>query len=440
MGRVAALGVLAVVACAGDGGPGAHDAQAPTSATITGTVWAPGNAPGMVPAGHEIPLFGARVYLSAARPEPIPQVTYCDRCTEPPNSHVVSDHVGAFAFANVVPGSYWLVIQKGQFRSEHQIDVAAGPLELDAAQTTLPSVHDPDAGAWIPRIAMAVGNYDALEDILCKMRIGAVDGTGGCVAAAAAAAMDIYSNGGAGFGGLERGTLTDLVSDLDALLGYHIVFIPCAGTSNTGALDSQANLSNLRDFVAAGGKLYVTDQSGEWMDNVFPEQVTLAGASTDTPASAYDRDTDTWDPDMFGDADGAFYDADDGEVLDADLAAWLDGQMGPIPSGQIQPYDSSRLDVVGNWNRIDALTTVEIGRDGDDAPIYDEPRPWIAASDGVGPPKPLTVTFEPAGCGRVLFSTYHTTDATHVGLVPQERVLLYLLMEIGACTAGLVVD
>ena len=49
------------------------------------------------------------------------------------------------------------------------------------------------------------------------------------------------------------------------------------------------------------------------------------------------------------------------------------------------------------------------------------------------PKKPLTVTYEPTGCGRVLFSTYHTTDSTHVGLVPQERVLLYLIMQIGMC-------
>ena len=48
--------------------------------------------------------------------------------------------------------------------------------------------------------------------------------------------------------------------------------------------------------------------------------------------------------------------------------------------------------------------------------------------------RPFTVTFEPTGCGRVLYSAYHTTDFPHLGLVPQERVLLYLIMEIGVCT------
>jgi hypothetical protein len=440
MGRAVALGALLVAACAGGGGPGEHDAVPATSGTITGTVWAPGNAPGMVPSGHEIPMFGALVYLSSTRPEPIPQSTYCDRCSEPPNSHVLSDHRGAFTFANVVPDTYWLVIQKGQFRLEQQVDVAAGTLELTASQTTIPSTHDPDGGAWLPRIAMAVGNYDALEDILCKMGIGTVDASGGCVAADAAAKMDIFSNGGSGFGGMHRGTLTDLVGDVDTLLDYHIVFIPCASTSNTDALDSQANLQNLRDFVAAGGKLYVTDQSGEWMDNVFPEQITLAGAATDTPASAYDRDTDTWDPNQFGHADGTFYDSDDGEVVDSDLRSWLDDQMGPTAAGGIEQYDADQFDVVGNWNAIAALTSVEVGVDGNGAPVYDEPRSWIVGSDGAGPKRPLTVTFEPAGCGRVLFSTYHTTDTTHMGLVPQERALLYLVMEIGVCSDTPVVE
>ena len=32
-----------------------------------------------------------------------------------------------------------------------------------------------------------------------------------------------------------------------------------------------------------------------------------------------------------------------------------------------------------------------------------------------------------------MFSTYQTANVPHEGLVPQERVLLYLLMEIGVC-------
>ena len=51
-----------------------------------------------------------------------------------------------------------------------------------------------------------------------------------------------------------------------------------------------------------------------------------------------------------------------------------------------------------------------------------------------------TATFEPTGCGRVLYTTYHSVPSEHVGLLPQERILAYLLMEIGVCTSDNVVE
>ena len=49
---------------------------------------------------------------------------------------------------------------------------------------------------------------------------------------------------------------------------------------------------------------------------------------------------------------------------------------------------------------------------------------------------PFTVSFQ-YGCGRVLFTTYHTVGSTsggrHPGLYEQELTLFYLIMEIGVC-------
>ena len=33
----------------------------------------------------------------------------------------------------------------------------------------------------------------------------------------------------------------------------------------------------------------------------------------------------------------------------------------------------------------------------------------------------------------MMFSTYHTNEIPHVGLAPQELVLLYIILEIGVC-------
>lgn len=426
-----------------DGGanPGDPDANFGPVGQITGTVWAPGQAPGLVPSGQEIPVFNALVYVALQRPAGIPQETYCERCVDPPGGHVFSDHQGRFTLANLVPNTYWLVIQKGQFRLEQQIVVAAnGTIDLPANQSMLPSQHDPANGAWIPKIAMAVGDYDDLEDILGKMGLGGVDSTGRYVASSAAGVMDVYDNGGV-FSAGTAGSLTDLVSDLSKMMQYHIIFIPCASSSNTAALQVQQNLKNIRDFVGAGGKLYVTDWSGEWHDNIFPEQVTLGG-SVDTPASAYDANTDTWNTSQFGSANGSSYTSNNAEAADEDLKIWLDGQMGPTALADTPSvYNASLFDVEGNWNTIEQLTDVQVGTDDEGLPIYDSPKAWVIGGNGSSlPKKPLTVTYEPAGCGRVLYSTYHTTDDTHVGLVPQERVLLYLIMEIGVCKSGPIIE
>ena len=423
---------------AGDG-----DGYDGPTARVRGTVWAPGNAPGMVPTGQEIPIFNAVITLTANKLPPIPRETYCEKCIDPQGKHTSSDHAGEFSLANIRPGTYWLTIQKGQFRLEQQVVMSEfQELELMPMQTTLPSAHNPDLGQWIPKIAIAVGDYDAIEDILGKMGLGGVDPQGRFVGARSAGVFDVYDNGGAGFDGLSLGSLSSLVGSLESMLQFHMIFIPCAGTHNTTALLSQQNLKNIRDYVAAGGKLYVTDWSGEWHDNVFPEQVTLSDSGTDTPAAAYNKDTDTWNTSMFGDADGSSYTSNNAEVVDDDLRTWLDGQEGPTADSPTPSvFNASLFTAEGNWNAIDALTSVPVGTSAEGFTLYDEPKAYVVGGRFQElPKKPLTVTYEPAGCGRVLYSTYHTTDNTHVGLVPQERILLYLLMEIGVCTTGGVIE
>jgi hypothetical protein len=428
-----------------DGGGSGPDADLGPVSTLSGTVWAPGNAPGQVPDGHEIPIFDAVVYLSLQRPAGIPQMAHCEQCSDTPSSASRTGHDGSFSLGNVVPNTYWLVIQKGQFRIEQQIVVGEDQtLMLPAEQTTLPSVHDPDNGRWVPRVALASGSFDDMEDILGKMGLGEVDSSGRFVPSSAAGAFDVYSNGGA-IDGVALGTLAELMGDLTTMMSYHIIFIPCSGSLNTAALDNQNVLRNIRDYVNAGGKLYVTDWSGEWSDNVFPAQVELYDGSfggTDTPAHAYDPLNDTWDTSLFGDADGSpSYTSDDAEAIDADLHTWLNGQRGPTAAGTEAIFNASNMSFVGNWNHIEGLETVQVGEDDKGLPVFDEPYAFIIGSDGLGAgKKPLTVTFEPTGCGRVLYSTYHTTETTHTGLVPQERVLLYLIMEIGVCKSGPIVD
>jgi hypothetical protein len=247
-------------------------------------------------------------------------------------------------------------------------------------------------------------------------------------------------------------SIQQLVEDYNTLRQYHILFIPCSyqtygsGSGLAGAPVSV--LQNLRQFVSDGGKLYVTDWSGEYVDNVFPEQIRFA-ADHDTPASAWNGTS--WNSAQFSDADGSpSYTSNHALALDADIAQWLHGQYGPIIDlfGYSEgTYDASAFEVEGNWDHIDATVAVQLGVDNEGFPIMDTPRHFIIGDQNGSPStcigntgcKPLTVTFEPVGCGRVLYSTYHTTENTHTGLVPQERILAYLIMEIGVCKSGPIV-
>ena len=66
----------------------------------------------------------------------------------------------------------------------------------------------------------------------------------------------------------------------------------------------------------------------------------------------------------------------------------------------------------------------------DGNPVTVTPKVWV---EGMGP---STVSFE-RSCGRVLFSTYHTEadKGSETELLPQEKALLYILLEVAVCVA-----
>lgn len=451
------VAALAAIACGptsrggGDGGVGDDDdglVDAPgyPGGTVTGTVWAPGNAPGLVATGHEIPVSGALVYVADTPPAPIPDGVYCDPCAAPPFPYVTTDARGVFVLPNVAPGRRRLVIEKAQFRREVMIDVPAdAPVAVSAEVTTLPSRHAPAEGLWIPRVAIAIGDSDHLADIFAKMGILALGPTHEALEASFddTDQIDLWGNPiDPPYPSRHQGSITDLFGDLDTLRRYHVVFVPCNFESDVAALTPQVR-QNIRDYVAEGGKLYVTDWSAEWMDAAFPGFVAFDPSHDTTPEMAA---SGTINP---GDGDFGHF-AASARATDPELAAWLDGQRAPlvIPQGdEAAGFPSTYVDgeidaddfvIEGNWNLIRSLPEVTIGTDEAGDPIVETATTWISG-DFQGTYYPHTVTFEPS-CGRVLYSTYHTAQKPHPGLVPQERVLLHLIMEIGVCNDGPIVD
>ncbi len=432
------LGLAACAAAPSSSGDGGSDTDGPPTgvARITGRVWVPAMAPGQVPPGEELPVAGAVVYLSSERPPPIPAGVFCERCMVAPGNAAVSTHDGAFAL-DAPPGNYWLVIQKAQFRYEQTLRLEPGAQALAAAQTTLPSSHDPTHGFWIPRIAVAAGTDDHIEEILGKIGLGVLDVDHRYLATEGD--LDVYDNGHPTVE--TRGSVLDLIGDLEVLRRYHLVFLPCSDEMVPMLADPRIQ-ANLRRYVMEGGKLYATDFAGKFVDTIFPPQLTLGDVNADTVGTYDPADPTAGTITAVGTARGGNY-SSLAEIVDPDLRGWLAPQRGPTPgSPATQAYDPSRVEIADSWNWIRALTSVRLGVDADGNEVLDTPKPWVIGAPGFGGlvKYPMTVTYQPTGCGRVLYSTYHTTGGPHRGLYPQERILLYLILELGVCQSGPLVD
>ena len=100
---------------------------------------------------------------------------YCDECVDLPCHHYTfTNPDGSFDLdANIGDGQRF-VIQKGQFMRIVDIDIAASDTSVGAAMTTFPDRWNPDAGEYIPKIAVTVAPYDRVHDVLGKMGLGDV--------------------------------------------------------------------------------------------------------------------------------------------------------------------------------------------------------------------------------------------------------------------------
>jgi len=406
-------------------------------ATITGKVWAPNQGPGQALTGQEIPIAGALVYVSSTRPAPIPDGVYCEQCVATPSGGTLTGADGSFNL-DVAPGRYWVVIEKGQFRIESEYELQLGALELTAPQTTLPSQHDPSTGRYMPRIAIARGSSDRVEDVLGKLGIGTMSGNTWQSTAGenGPELTDLAYDGAAS----TPGSVAYLLSNITEMRKFHILFFPCkAGIPSAidTLLQDQTILGNIRRYVNEGGKLYVTDWSGEVMDRAFPQQIELGDSGADTTGT-YDPVTFTGTITTLGDADGSRYNLQDGNAVDQGLNQWLGLQTGPTENGTgITMYNPALFEITDLWNWVKKLNSVQIGVDAQSLPVYDQPKAWVTGSNpnvtGVNN-RPVAVTFQPTGCGKVLYTSFQTAGSAHAGLYPQERILLYLIMEIQTCS------
>ena len=366
-------------------------------ATLTGTVYAP---------NLEIPISGAVVYVTSGDPEAVPDEVYCAECVQIScNEHfVLTEPDGSFELPATSGAGRKLVVQKGQFLHVADIDVAPGDNVVPPTQSNLPGEWNPAAGLYIPRIAVVQTLNDSIFNILGKIGLGQVNGNGALV------------NGTEQFDLLGQAEGGSLLDDLEAMRQYHIIFVPCMAQTGMGGL-SQQRLDNIRQWVSEGGKWYVTDWANEYLYEPFPNYQTLHGQAFNPDLSYYDTT---------------------GIVLDPDLLAWLDALPAPlkdIGGGHPNLLSLPAVGIVDNWSGIDEIPPVMVMNDeGDQVDVGHHA--WVEGTCPQCNPdnelRPMTISAE-YGCGRMMFSTYHTDEGEHAGLTPQELILLYIILEIGVC-------
>lgn len=340
-------------------------------------------------------MSGALVYLATAAPAPQPQGVHCDKCVALPagTPYTYSKADGTFELPVYAAGPQVLVVQKGQFRRVRSLTVAPGKAPLDKALTTLPGAPDPQNGDEIPRIAVTHGGFDKIQLSLKKLGITSFDRFG----------KDLLFDPP----GLPPsvGQPYDLVNSASRLAEYDIVLLPCSMGGMSCGGPSNAQKENLRKFVGAGGKLYVTDYSYEFVNQTWPGYVTWKDANgqdmtSSSPIGAACQESAYTKP---------------GQAEDKGLGDWLSA------------IGEKSFDLRDSWTKISKVNPVQ-ATDENGKPVTVTPKVWMT-SQGNGP---ATVSFEYA-CGRVLFSTYHAEGGAEQALLAQEKALLYVLLEVGVC-------
>ncbi|MBC7807255.1 MAG: hypothetical protein H7145_14030 [Akkermansiaceae bacterium] len=380
--------------------------------TVTGRVLAPDGRTAVSDALIYVPSDQTRALslrTGAGRAAPEPAIT-----------ETRTDANGNFALAGVPAGDTVVKILKGQWLIKTVVSVVAGgTATVPVAQTTLPVT-----GAGAARIAVVVGAFDRMEDVLAKLGLGEVEngrlkqGT---------ERFDIYGGPDFNVPGLPQslGDTNSLVSDAAKLAQYDIVFFNCG--ADEGPLENAAVRQNLRNYVQNGGNLYVTDLAYDYIEQSIPEAIDFFGADGVPIGTAEESGTAEV---------GASDVASNADVQDDNLRNWLSAR------GALRPDGKVRIEgFLSGWGVINKAETG--GKEWIRGLLVDEEgsrsahnhRHGKGRSRGrqvsVGETRTLTVT-APFGAGKVLYSSYHTEPSEEQSseLRPQEQILAYLVFEL----------
>ena len=362
--------------------------------SISGKVFAPNGSD---------PVAGASVGIPITLAKPSKTVR-CENCVVPGRyrAHTYAAADGSFKLTNIPSGgSYNLSIQKGHFRRIIKVTVPkCGHVALTRDKTTLPG-KTAQFSQWdaVPRIAVVTGAWDKMEKVLDKLGV---------------LQKEVFNGKDYGSG---NSSMQSLFQDLGRMKEHHLILVNCGTKFETMVVSPGAVRENIRQYVKAGGRLFVTDFSYDYVEQVFPEFIDFEGSESTTSTTL----PETHNAAELGTADLTIQ----ADVRDKQMNDWL--KLPEIKA--LQP--NGKIKLVGfmtGWavqKRVNPQRPTKVWVTG--------PALWIGGKGD----RPLTASYyyrgtDNKGCGRVVFSSYHTWGSA-AKLLPQERILEYLILEIGTC-------
>ncbi|MBU1537998.1 hypothetical protein KKF84_21980 [Myxococcota bacterium] len=402
--------------------------------TITGVVWSPGADDTHVLSENRFPIPGALVAAYPYEPDPPPEERfYCQTCLEVPKEipSTISGFDGSFTLKLMPETDYYLVVQKGLFRRVTELRSGfsgetrnlepSSPAEIRFSGLALPNTHDPEDGKWTPRILIIVGRgegflheaYDALG------LVGNID-------------YEMIADKDAEY----------IAANVSELTKYSIIVASCGDEATY--LSKPRVRTALREYVKLGGRLFIDDFAYDWVEQPFPEFLSFQVDYTLDYQQGICAEGAVA-PDQVGACvNYACYDPE-GYTEDAYLQGWLD-----------TVYDADALPLEYGCNIIRRMGEGVQGECDDlENPkcqgglLIDTPKVWLMGkwmgSTQYAPEyvEPITVSWN-YYCGKVLYTALHT----HAGdepmggykLLLQEKIMIYLLLELQTCITQEVVE
>ncbi len=461
------------------------DGQAQTT-TLTGRVITPGRSDDNV--ANQVGVPNAFVYiLTNNNPDDLPAYvdgipegeTACDRCEGqdlgPLLAGTATDALGNFTLEGNIPVGveFLLVVKAGRFRRAVPVTLpetaACATTELDPLETRLARSMTDGLGVNIPRVAISTGDIDAMECVFEKMGIDHSEfGVGGD--ATAPERVQLYGTDGAEMpeGNPDQDVLQD---DLARVLTYDMLVFGCQGGGYLNPPEQGAR-DNVREYVNRGGRMFASHWSYQWIcsNGDTPYSADDPIATGLAPSAVFPGCTGATPPqeaEGLGLVSTGRPDANPAKI--DDFAAWLVNE-GAATMNADGGYEFNILQPRDLVETVNAPSEEFVYRE------YEEQSGGMMggmmgggtggmAGDVDPTPAELITSVQqyafntPFGspeedsCGRVAYSGFHVSASEDVmnggsnspfansvfpehcvgDLTPQEKILLFMLFDLGAC-------